>query len=86
MESLVNRYNKYKWTKWTKELSKKEYSYMIGKFIIMIYDVISMLPLYENIRIQKHQQEITETWIIKLNLRYMAKSEAIARTLDEYVS
>ena len=27
---------------------------MIGQIIIMNYGVISMIPLYENIRLQKH--------------------------------
>ena len=34
---------------------------MIGKIIILKYGVISLLPLFENNRLQKHQQEIKET-------------------------
>ena len=40
---------------------------MIGRIIIINYGVISILSLYENIRLQKHQQEIIEAWVQNLN-------------------
>ncbi len=59
--------------------NKKVYFYLhMTKIIIMNSDAISMLPLYENIRLPKHQQEITETWKINIHLRCIQKETSYA--------